>query len=403
MAEGGALAVLCLASYEKGAAFIRACKRRGGRVTLLTTTALEGAAWPHEDLDDTFYMPDLSDVGAVIRVVSYLARSRPFDRVVALDDYDVETAAALREHLLLPGMGASAARRVRDKLAMRAHARAGGIPVPDFFPALHDAALADFMGRVPPPWVLKPRSEVSTIGIALVADADEVWARLDALGDRRSFHLLERYVPGDVYHVDCLMWGGEVVFAEVHRYARPPLDVFHEGGMFITRTLPREGDDARAVRALNRRVVAALGVERGAAHVEFIKGSDDGRLYFLEAGARVGGAYIAETVEAATGVNLWAAWAGIETTPEGQTYQLPERRYDYAGAIVALARQEDPDMAAYDDPEIVYRVRKRHHAGLVVASPDPARVAALLDDYASRFAQDFVATLPPYTGRPPSG
>lgn len=392
-------AILCLASYEKGAPFLQECKRLGCQVILLTVSPLEHAEWPRESLDDFFHMPDLSDVDAVIRGVSYLARSQRLDRIVALDDYDVETAAALREHLRLPGMGASAARLVRDKLAMRVAAHAHGIPVPDFAPVFNYEDLRQFMARVPPPWVLKPRSHVSTIGIARIGSSDELWAALDALGDRQSYHLLERYVAGDVYHVDSIVSGGAVLFAEAHRYGRPPLDVFHGGGIFVTRTLRRGSDDEQALQELNRAVIAALGVRDGATHVEFIKG-DDGRLYFLEIGARVGGAHTADMVEAATGINLWVEWARIEAGQGRAPYELPPRRHDYAGALISLARQEQPDTSAYTDPEIVLRVQKPHHVGFVLASPDPDRIDALLDAYAGRIAADFAATLPPWTDRP---
>jgi len=40
---------------------------------------------------------------------------------------------------------------------------------------------------------------------------------------------------------------------------------------------------------------------------------------------------------------------------------------------------------------VQWRMHKAWHAGLIVASPDAARVAALLESYAERFAQDFVA------------
>jgi hypothetical protein len=60
-----------------------------------------------------------------------------------------------------------------------------------------------------------------------------------------------------------------------------------------------------------------------------------------------------------------------------------------------LARQEYPDTTAYNDPEIVYRVKKKHHAGLIVRSLKLERVSELLDDYGRRFAEDFVAVLPP--------
>ncbi|MDP9382671.1 MAG: ATPase [Chloroflexota bacterium] len=393
-------AVLCLASYEKGEEFMRECKRQGRHVILLTVTNLQHADWPRESIDEMFYMPDLSAEDDVIRAVSYLARTRAFDRVVALDEYDLQTAAALREHMRVPGMGETTARYFRDKVAMRMQARDRGILVPDFVHVLNYDRLRDYMSRVLPPWLLKPRSEASAMGIKRVGASEALWPLLDTLGDRQSFFLLERYVPGQVYHVDSIVSEREVVFSEVHRYEQPPMDVYHGGGIFMTRTVEREGTEEQSLKELNRQVIEALGMVRGVTHLEFIEGREDGRYYFLEAAARVGGANIAEMVEAATGVNLWREWARIEVTGGEGPYQLPPRRCEYGGVIASLARQEYPDMSVFQDPEIVYRLHKRHHAGLVVTSRECNRVKDLLGGYSRRFAEDFLATMPPLDERP---
>lgn len=71
-------------------------------------------------------------------------------------------------------------------------------------------------------------------------------------------------------------------------------------------------------------------------------------------------------------------------------------RNDSAGLLLCLARQEHPDLSAYTDPEVVWRMNhKPHHAGLIVASPDPARVEELMEDYRQRFERDFLAVAPP--------
>lgn len=401
MVEAKPRTVVCIASYEKGQEFIRQCKREGCYVILLTASGLEHADWPAESIDEVFNMPDLTKIDDVIKGVSYLARSHTIDRIVALDDYDVWTAAALREHMRLPGMGDSTVRYFRDKLAMRVKAQAHGVPVPDFVPVFNHEKIREFLQRVPGPWLLKPRAEASTIGITKINTAEELWERLDTLGDKQSFYVLERYLPGEVYHVDSLVNNGEVVFAEAHQYARPPLDVYHEGGVSSTRTLERDSADERTLQELNRRVLRAFGMECGATHMEFIKGREDGQFYFLETAARVGGANIVDLIEAATNINLWREWAKIELATPEHPYQLPETRQDYAGVIVTLARQEYPDTSAYQESEIVWRMNKRHHVGFVVTSPDYARVQFLLDEYLRRFAEDFSATLPPLENRPP--
>src|SRR6266699_3608139 len=316
--------VLCISSYEKGQEFIRECKRQGCHTILLTAPALEHANWPRESIDEIFYMPDLSKVDDVMRGVSFLARSRIIDRIVALDDYDVWTAAALREHLRVPGMGDSTVRYFRDKLAMRLKAQEHDIPVPDFVHVLNYDKIHEYMARVPPPWVLKPRSEASTIGITKINTPEELWSRLDTLGDQQSYYLLERYIPGDVYHVDSLVVDRQVVFAESHRYGRPPLDVYHEGGISTTRTLPHRSEDELTLKALSRQIIGAFGLVHGVTHMEFIKGRNEGHFYFLETAARVGGANIVELIEASTGINLWREWARIELASDERDYQLPQ-------------------------------------------------------------------------------
>ena len=394
MADQGGLTILCIATYEKGQEFIRECKQQGCTVLLLTVDTLKDAAWPREAIDETFYIP--RDIGRddLLKGVSHLARSRVIHRIVALDDFDVETAALLREHLRVPGMGETTARYFRDKLAMRVKARNQGVLVPEFVHVLNDDQIRRFADDVPGPWMLKPRSNAAAIGISRIERAGDLWAAVEGLGDKRSFYVLERFVAGDVFHVDALVWEREVIFHAAHQYGAPPFSVAHQGGIFTTRTVPKTTSAWKPLSAINREVLSTLGLVRGVAHTEFIRSAEDGRWYFLETSARVGGAFIVDVVEAATNINLWREWARIEIAGEDRPYHLPAVKDGYAGLALTLARQESPDTSGYSDPEIVFRVSKKHHAGLIVASVDPKRVDELLDAYTERFIQDFYAYAP---------
>jgi biotin carboxylase len=394
MQEGRPLTILCVSSYEKGQEFIRTCKAIGCHVLLLTVEKLRHADWPFECLDDVFTMPEGLPLQGLIYSVSYIARSKQIDRIVALDEFDMENVSALREHLRIPGMGLTTVRYFRDKLAMRARAQEAGMLVPEFVHVLNHDNLLEFMGRVPGPWLLKPRSQASGIGMKKIHAQEELWPWLDQLGDQQSFYLLEQFVPGSVYHVDSVASERGVVFAAVHAYGTPPLDTSHHGGVFTTRTLPRDADETKTLEEINRNLLAGLGFVRGVTHAEFLKSHADGKFYFIEVAARVGGAYIADVIEAATGINLWREWARLEVGAGKRPYELPPVRREYAGVILSLARQEHPDTSAYADPEIVYRVTKYHHAGFVLRSPDPERIHQLLDSYALRFREDFFATQP---------
>jgi len=394
MPENRPLTILCVSSYEKGQEFIRTCKSMGCRVLLLTVEKLRNADWPFDCIDEVFIMPEELPLQSLIYAVSYTARSQPIDRVVALDEFDMENVSALREHLRIPGMGLTTVRYFRDKLAMRTRASEASILVPEFVHVLNHDDLRAFMARVPGPWLLKPRSQASGIGMKKIQKPEELWPWLDQLGDQQSFYLLEQYVPGSVYHVDSVISERELVFAEAHAYGAPPLETSHHGGVFTTRTLSRDAEETQALLKINRDLVDGLGLVRGVTHAEFLKAHADGKFYFIEIAARVGGAYIANVIEAATGINLWREWARLEVEAGKQAYQLPTTRSDYAGVILSLARQEHPDTFAYADPEIVYRVSKFHHAGFVVKSPSYERIQKLLDSYARRFAEDFLATQP---------
>jgi biotin carboxylase len=390
--------ILCISSYEKGQEFLRQAKREGWKVLLLTSKSLEYADWPRESLDSVYFIPDVNKewyMPDVINGVSYLARTEQIDRIVALDDFDVEKAATLREHLRIGGMGETTARYFRDKLAMRMKAREAGINVPDFVGILNYDRIREYLAKVPPPYVLKPRLSAGAIGIKKINSAEELWRKLDELGDQQSFYLLEKFVPGEIFHVDSILSNKKILFSIVSKYGLPPLEVSHEGRVFMTRTIEHGCADEKALKELNRTVLPSLGLLQGVSHTEYIKAHEDGKFYFLETSARVGGAHIIELIEGATGMNLWAEWAKLETAEDVNSYQPKPLREEYAGLMVSLAKQQWPDLLSYNDPEIYWKIKKEFHAGLVVRSKDFQRIESLLNSYTDRFYSDFFTSAPP--------
>jgi len=399
--EARRLNFICLATYFKGADFIRECKKHQCRVVLITKEKMLSDDWPRDSLDDLIALPNDAGPSLFIDLVAFLSLTAKPDRIIALEEFDVITAALIREHLGMPGLSSSGAKMFRDKMAMAIRAREAGVDLPEFVPLLNREEVHEFMERVPAPWIIKPRSDVSAIGIRRVGDPSEVWRAIDELNgrenlrERASYYLLARFIPGEVFHVDSIVDNGRVVFAGVNQYGRPPLQVAHLGGAYISRTVARGSAEEKRLLQTNRKLIKALGLERGATHAEFIKSEADGRFYFLEIAARVGGAYIADVLEAASGVNLWREWAKIEIGNGNAFKKIAPVRRDHAGIVLSLSKQESPDTSAYTDPEIVYRVKKRHHAGLIVRSPRLERVTELLDDYGRRFVDDFVAIVAP--------
>lgn len=395
------LNIICLATYFKGADFIQECKAHGCHVVLVTKEKMLREDWPRESLDDLIAVPNDAGPALFIDLLAFLSRNRKIDRVIALEEFDVVTAALMREHLCLPGLSSSGAKVFRDKLSMAVYSQRAGINVPDFVPLVNADEVDEFMKRVPGPWVIKPRSDVSAIGISKVNEPEQVHRAMsemnerESLRERASYYVLARFIPGEVFHVDSIVNDGKVLFAGTNQYGRPPMQVAHQGGAYISRTLDRGSADEKTLLAINKKLVRALGLERGATHAEFIKSDADGKFYFLEIAARVGGAYISDVLEAASGINLWREWARLEIADGKAPSKITPLRKEYAGIILSLAKQEYPDTSAYADEEIIYRVKKLHHAGLIVRAPRLERVNQLLDDYGHRFVEDFVAVAPP--------
>ncbi len=390
---------LCVSCEFKGLDFLRYCKAEGNRVFLITAKDTEDEPWPRDVIDDIFFMEEVEhgtwNMDHFIAGLAYFMRSHKVDRIVALDDFDVEEVAELREHFRLPGMGQTTARHFRDKLAMRMKAAEEGIQVPAFTALFNDDEVRQFTERVRPPYMVKPRFEAAAKGIRKVNSAEELWQVLFELGENRHFHLAEQYRPGDIYHVDTLTLDGKAVFASVAQYLSTPWDVAHGGGIFRSVICEHGGADEKALLKHNAAVMKAFGMRYSASHTEFIKSNEDGKFYFLETASRVGGAHIAEMVEAATGINLWGEWARLESAvANGTKYVLPPTKRLYGGIINSLSRHRHPDTSAFNDPEIAWRLDKVHHIGFIVTSDSRERILALLDDYARRIGADFHAQMP---------
>ncbi len=376
---------------------LKAC---GAKVLLLTSKRHEDKAWPHESLDNIFYMDaderNHWDMNDVIKGLAWLMRSEKIDRIVSLDDFDVEKGALLREEFRIAGMGQTTSRYFRDKLAMRLKAKSAGIPVPEFTAVFNDDMVHEFIRTTPTPWMLKPRGEASATGIKKINSGDELWQKLNELGEERHLYLLERFIPGQVYHMDSIVQDGIVDFVRCSQYLAPPFDVAHGGGIFRSVTMDLSTEDNKALEKLNQQILNGFNLQYSATHTEALKSNDDGKFYFIETSARVGGAHIAELVEYATGLNLWEEWAKVEyAIASGQPYKSKKPLKDQAGVLISLAKEKTPNYTKFNDAEVVWTMQDMdHHMGCIVKSHSRDRVLELMDKYAGIVQHEFHAAAP---------
>ncbi|MCP9748544.1 acetyl-CoA carboxylase biotin carboxylase subunit family protein [Lacihabitans sp. CS3-21] len=381
------MTILCICTYFKGVEFLKAAKEEGNTVFLLTHKKIEHKPWPRESIDEFFYLENndnsFDTYQTLLEGTAHLMRTRKIDLVVALDDFDVEKAALVREHFRIPGMGQTTARYFRDKLAMRVQAEDNQIPVPGFSALFNDVEITHFLENSTGPWLVKPRSEASASGIKKVYSKNEAWDWIHGLGDSRHNFLIETFKPGDVYHIDSLIINKEVVFERCSQYLSTPFDVAHGGGIFRSVTVEFGSLDQQALSLINHQVMKAFGMKFSASHTEVIKCHEDGNYYFLETASRVGGAHLAEMVEASSGINIWKEWAKIETAvAEKKPYILPKIEKKYSGILISLSSHQWPNMDVFDDKEIFWKMNEEYHVGLIVKADSRERVIELLDKYA---------------------
>ncbi|SDH12763.1 ATP-grasp domain-containing protein [Flavobacterium omnivorum] len=388
---------LCISNYFKGADFLINLKKLGNKVYLVTSEKLRDKPWPHQYIDEIFYMEGQDvdwNLEHLLLGVGNFMKSTKIDAIVALDDYDVEKATYLRENLRIDGMGQTTGRYFRDKLAMRMRAKSCGIPIPAFCSLYNDHDINTFADTIEAPWVLKPRSEASASGIIKVFDKESLWIHINEMGNNRFKYLIEQFKPGDVYHCDSLISESKVIFSLASKYLATPMEISQGGGVFRSANIKYNSEDDKAIKKLNEQVMKGFGLKHGATHTEFIKSNDDGQIYFLETSSRVGGAHLAEMVAEASNINLWNEWAAIENgLVKESKYILPKVKKGYAGIVLTLSKFQHPNLASFSDPEVCFKVPLEYHAGLIVKSDKQERVLELLEDYGNRLANDFTAVV----------
>ncbi len=386
---------LCLSEEFKGPSFLRMLKQLGHRVFLLTNEASRHDPWPRESIDEVFYAPRdkkrRHDRQTLVEGTAWLMRNHGIDRIVALDDFDVEDAALLREEFRIPGMGQTTARHFRDKLAMRVQAESHRIPIPSYSNLFRKENLEAFCDNTEGPYVIKPRSEASAAGIIKVANKEEAFLAFDQLGEEAYNFLIETFAPGKVYHVDALAYDGKVCFMRSSAYVDPPLAIVQGGGLFQTRTLPKNSKVNKKLGSLTHDVMKAFGMKYSASHTEFIEDAN-GNFLLLETSSRVGGAYISDMLHHATGVDLWAEWAKLEAAQlSGEQYKAP-KDIGKAGAVTIRAvAEENPDLRRFKEEEesVVALISKPYHAGLVFNAEKESTLESVQKEIASRLFEQF--------------
>jgi biotin carboxylase len=198
---------------------------------------------------------------------------------------------------------------------MKRHLSDQGIPMAPFVGGNAKIDTKTIGERLGLPLVRKPRTLSGGRGIEFIEDASYL-----ARTPRRGY-LFEGYVDAPEASVESFVNHGEILFENITEYARKQ----------YVNVVPAQLDDRtrRLVLALSRRVLQALRVSWGMAHVEMYL-SKDGPI-FGEIALRPPGGYIMDLLRLVWDFDPWRAYVATEID---EPFSFPSAPRGHAAAVV---------------------------------------------------------------------
>ncbi|MGP9018910.1 ATP-grasp domain-containing protein [Streptomyces sp. BR1] len=279
-------------------------------------------------------------------------RHGPADAVFTSSEYDLLTAARIRERFGIPGMTEARTLAFRDKVVMKEQLSGTGVAVPRFTaPATLDA-IAALTAGTGYPVVLKPRQGMGSRGIHVLTDSSQLPSAVREI-DPNAYEC-EEFVHGPIYHVDGLMGASGLRFLTLSRYVNSCLDATR--GLPLGSVMVDDPELRRMAAELTETALTALELRDNAFHLEFIL--RDGRTpVFLEVGARAGGGQIQPVTEELYGVDLLRTWVALQL---GEDVELPSALHPVGGWLV-IPEPCEPPYRVVDIEPLAGRVPHLYH------------------------------------------
>lgn len=288
------------------------CEREDWQLTIVTiesSTVGDKAA----TLREWIRVPALSDDP---RELLGQIGERRFDAVVAGNEFAVIAADVLARELGLFHNDVDKIRASRNKALMRSVFEEYGVPQPKVVARLDSAA--DRAGidwdAVAFPVIVKPVDMAMSLFVRKCdsrAEVEDTLERMSAFKLSRLTNyvfdtgaLIEEFVDGPEYSLECVVQGGEVVECALTQKFNSPLPACYETGHVSGAEIPPQ--HRRPLLDAVARIARSWGLSRGVMHVEF-KMTDE-RLSIIEAAARPAGGHVPEIVELQHGLSLEEAF-----------------------------------------------------------------------------------------------
>jgi hypothetical protein len=287
------------------------------------------------------------------------------DRLESTIESHQMAAARVREWRGIPGTSVRTTWLCRDKPSMKEALRQAGVPTAASAAVDTANEARAFAREIGYPLILKPRAGAGALGTTRVDSDEQLEAALVAFGDADSI-AVEEFVEGHEGFYDTIAVGGHVVHDWATHYYPNVLEAMRHrwiSPQFITTNRIDQSSFYGEVRELGARVIAALGIETSATHMEWFYGPKG--LRFSEIGCRPPGVGAWDLYSAANDVDVYREWA------HGIVHGGPDRPLSrqYSAGIVALRPSGDGVIHAYSGLD---EIRDRYNEWVIDAYlPDP--------------------------------
>lgn len=260
-----------------------------------------------QSLSDYVYVGNMHQYDELLKGCGLLiSRHGRLDRIDSLNEYWLETEAALRTDFNVPGVKNDSIRQIKAKSEMKRLFQAHGVPCArgQVVNSLQEAL--DFAEQVGYPVVLKP-----DIGVG----ASNTWRADDAETLRELFenkpnqpYILEEFIEGQIVTFDGLTDRvGQPVFYTSMVYSAGVMEVVNSHDhiyYYIQREIPADLEE------LGRKLLTAFDVRERFFHFEFFR-TPDGRLVALEVNMRPPGGPSVDMMNFAHDIDLYRQWARV--------------------------------------------------------------------------------------------
>jgi carbamoylphosphate synthase large subunit len=268
------------------------------------------------------------------------------DRLEATVEAHVMCAAQVRESCGIPGTSVETTFLCRDKPAMKDALRKAGVPCAQSIGSEDVAEIRDFAKRVGFPVIVKPRDAA---GAAATYRCDDEGMLAHALRESGVEHgrsvAVEEFIEGHEGFWDTITIGGTVVHEFICHYYPTVLEAMRARGVnpqFICTNRIDKASSYAEIKELGRKVVAALGIETSATHMEWFFGPKG--LKFSEIACRPPGVGAWDLYCAANEVDIYREWA--EAVVWSTRKQTLSRQF--SAGIIALRPDRDGRVLGYE-------------------------------------------------------